>query len=142
MLAPVVEKLGYDLLGIEQNSSGRNTLLRLYIDNEDGIGLDDCERVSDQVTGLLDVHDPIRGSYTLEVSSPGLDRPFFTLDQIRRYCGRTISLVLRQKLQGRRKFTGRILSVEANEIVINVDGMDLNVAAENIDKARLVPEKI
>lgn len=139
MLRPVVERLGYELLGIEQNTGRRGSMLRLYIDNEDGIGLDDCERVSEQVTGILDVNDPIQGPYTLEVSSPGLDRPLFTLEQIRRYRGHEVILQLRQKLEGRRKLHGEVVAAENEHVVIKADGKEFRVAADNIDKARLVP---
>ena len=139
LLAPVVQALGYELLGIEQLARGRDTLLRLYIDNEAGIGLDDCARVSDQVAGVLDVNDPIKGSYNLEVSSPGFDRPLFTLDHFRRFTGHMVRLNLHDKIAGRRKITGAITAVSENGIEINMDGVAYQVAAENIDKARLVP---
>ncbi len=88
LLQPVVSAMGYEMLGIEQIPQGRDSLVRVYIDSETGISLDDCERVSDQVTGVLDVEDPVKGSYRLEITSPGLDRPLFTLEQCRRYLGR------------------------------------------------------
>lgn len=140
LLEPAVERLGYELLGIELKTRGRDSLVRLYIDNESGISLADCERVSDQVTGVLDVHDPVQGTYTLEVSSPGLDRPLFTMEQIRRFLGHKVKLNLQQKMEGRRKLIGNVESVNADEVVLNVDGRLYVVTADNINMARLVPE--
>ncbi len=140
LLEPVVHALGYELLGIEQLTRGRDTLLRLYIDNEAGIRLDDCARVSDQVAGVLDVNDPIKGSYNLEVSSPGFDRPLFTLDHLRRFTGHIVRLNLHDKFAGHRKITGEITAVSESGVEINMDGTVYQVSAENIDKARLVPD--
>ncbi|HKK16875.1 MAG TPA: ribosome maturation factor RimP [Gammaproteobacteria bacterium] len=142
LLLPVVDRLGYELLGIEQHARGRDSVLRLYIDKETGIGLDDCARVSEQVAGVLDVHDPVQGSYTLEVSSPGLDRPLFTLEQFRRFCGQRVKVNLHRKLEGRRKLIGEIKSAGTDNVVISADGNIYEVAADNIDKARLVPDSI
>ena len=139
LLGPVVHAMGYELLGIEQLARGHNTLLRLYIDSEAGIGLEDCARVSNQVAGVLDVNDPIKGSYNLEVSSPGFDRPLFTLDHFRRFAGHTVRLNLHDKIAGRRKITGEIIAVSDDGVEVNMDGEVYQVAAENIDKARLVP---
>lgn len=141
LLEPAVKRLGYELLGIELKTQGMDSLLRLYIDNESGISLGDCERVSEQVTGILDVNDPVHGSYTLEVSSPGLDRPLFTMEQIRRFLGHRVKLNLRQKLEGRRKLIGEVESAEADQVVLNVEGRLYEVSADNINTARLVPER-
>lgn len=142
LLQPVVDRLGYELLGIEQVARGKDSLIRLYIDSETGIRLDDCERVSEQVSGVLDVRDPIRGSYRLEVSSPGLDRPLFTLEQFRRFRGHKVRVSLHRKLEGRRKLIGEIQSAGTDSVVINVDGDSYEVTADNIDKARLVPGSV
>ena len=139
LLGPVVSAMGYEILGIEQHARGRDTLLRIYIDNETGIKIADCARVSDQVAGVLDVNDPIKGSYNLEVSSPGFDRPLFTLDQFRRFTGHMVRLNLHDKIAGRRKITGELTAVSEEGIEINTEGTVYQVAAENIDKARLVP---
>jgi ribosome maturation factor RimP len=139
LLEPVVGAMGYELLGIEQLARGRDTLLRLYIDSETGIRLEDCVRVSDQVAGVLDVNDPIKGSYHLEVSSPGFDRPLFTLDHFRRFTGQVVRLNLHDKVAGRRKITGEITSVSDDGVEISMEGVVYQIAAENIDKARLVP---
>ena len=126
------------MLGIEQLTRGHESLLRIYIDNEYGIKINDCERVSHQVTGILDVHDPIKGSYTLEVSSPGFDRPLFTLEHFRRFIGHPVSVQLHEKAAGRRRLAGTIQAVRDDCIEVNVEGTAYLVKTDNIDKARLV----
>ena len=140
LLEPVILALGYEMLGIEHLTRGHESLLRIYIDNEAGIKLDDCERVSRQVSGLLDVHDLIKGTYTLEVSSPGFDRPLFTLEHFRHFIGHPVRIQLHEMTDGRRKLAGRITAVHGDSVEINVEGSDYPVLAGNIDKARLVPE--
>jgi len=140
MLEPAVNVLGCELVGIELIPQGRRSLLRIYIDKEDGVTIDDCSDVSHQVSGILDVEDPIREQYTLEVSSPGLDRPLFKLEDFDRFSGSQVKLRLRQMLDGRRNFTGRILGVEGESVRVEVDGSPRVFAIVDIDKARLVPE--
>ena len=140
MLEPVVKAIGYELLGIEQLVRGKETLLRIYIDSETGINLDDCARVSEHVTGILDVNDPIKGSYNLEISSPGFDRPLFTLEHFRRFIGQKVRLQLHQKMAGRRKIIGEIIAVNDDSVEISMEGSLYQVVADNIEKARLVPE--
>ena len=140
LLGPLIRAMGYELLGIEQLAQGRHSVIRIYIDRAAGITLSDCEQVSEQVTGLLDVEDPVKGSYNLEVSSPGLDRPLFTLEHFRRYQGSEARVQLRSKLDGRRKLSGRIESVEGETVVIDMDGIVYRVPAELIEKARLVAD--
>lgn len=106
LLAPVVEALGYQCWGIEFLSQGRHSLLRVYIDHADGILIDDCEKVSRQLSGVLDVEDPISDEYTLEVSSPGMDRPLFTLEQFSAHVGEQVKIRLRTPFDGRRNFRG------------------------------------
>lgn len=140
MLEPVICSLGYELLGIEQLVRGKGTLLRIYIDSETGINLDDCARVSEHVTGILDVNDPIKGSYDLEISSPGFDRPLFTLEHFRRFVGQKVRLQLHQKMSGRRKIVGEIIAINDDSVEISMEGSVYRVAADNIEKARLVPD--
>lgn len=104
LIEPVVAGLGYELLGIEYISQGRHSVLRLYIDSEQGIGLGDCEQVSRQVSGVMDVEDPLKGQYVLEVSSPGLDRPLFKAEHYVRYIGETVRIRLRRPVDNQRKF--------------------------------------
>ena len=100
MLAPVVEALGYELWGVELNIHGRHALLRIFIDSENGITVDDCALVSQHASGTLDVADPIASAYTLEVSSPGWDRPLFTPEQYQAYIGERVKLRLVYALKG------------------------------------------
>jgi ribosome maturation factor RimP len=139
LLEPVVTALGYELLGIEHFPRGQGSLLRIYIDSQSGINLDDCARVSERVTGLLDVKDPIRGSYNLEVSSPGFDRPLFTPDHLKRFIGHQVRLKLHRKIAGRRRFKGEIAAVDTHCVRINVDGTDYLIPVDMIDRAHLVP---
>jgi ribosome maturation factor RimP len=140
LLEPAVKALGYELLGIEYMPQGRHSLLRMYIDAEDGIGLEDCEKVSHQVSGILDVEEAIHGQYTLEVSSPGLDRPLFTLDHFRQYLGQTVKLRLSSPVEGRRKFNGVISAVEDDAVVVTVENEPVTLPWNLIEKANLVPE--
>ena len=140
LINPVIEDIGYELLGVEYVASGKHSILRLYIDSANGIGVDDCEVVSRQVSAIMDVEDPITGQYSLEVSSPGIERPLFTLAHYQRFLGHDISLRLFRPIEGRRKFTGSIGSInEVNETMELVTELgpvtiDLNL----IDKANLV----
>ncbi len=131
--------LGYRLLGIEYLPGSRGVLLRFYIDNDAGITLNDCARVSQQVTGVLDVENPVRDIYELEVSSPGLDRPLFTLEQIKQYAGHMVSLKLYEKLQGRMRFRGKVKTVHNGAVVILAEDTEYLIPAGMIKKARLVP---
>jgi len=139
LLEPLIQALGYEMLGIEHSPGGQGSLLRIYIDSEAGIKLADCERVSEQVTGVLDVNDPIRGSYHLEISSPGFDRPLFTLEHFRRFIGHRVRLKLREKIAGRRRISGEITGVGQDGVEVKIDGMNCLIPADVIEKARLIP---
>ena len=140
LLRPTIVGMGYELLGIEFFPQGKGALLRIYIDTPAGVTVEDCERVSHQVGGVLDVEDPISGHYVLEVSSPGLDRPLFTPDQYRRFIGEEITVRLMYPLEGRRKFTGVLQDVVGDDDVIIADGgMEIRLPLKEIEKARLVP---
>ena len=137
LVTPVIAAMGYELWGVEYIPKGKDSLLRIYIDNESGITLDDCVRVSDQLAGVLDVNDPIRGHYDLEVSSPGLDRTLFTLEQFERYRGSEVRIRLRTKLDGRRNFNGTIGEVRDGMVRIIDEGVTYNIPSEDIDKANI-----
>lgn len=139
LLSPVVEALGYQCWGIEFFSQGRHSLLRVYIDHENGILLEDCEKVSRQLSGVLDVEDPISVEYTLEVSSPGMDRPLFTLEQFARHAGDQIKIKLRSPFEGRRNFQGILRGVEDQDVVVLVDDHEYLLPIDMIDKANIVP---
>jgi ribosome maturation factor RimP len=139
LIEPTVEALGYQLWGLEYQGQGRYSILRLFIDKEDGVNVDDCAAVSHHVSGVLDVEDPIDGEYTLEVSSPGMDRPLFSLEQYQAYIGQVVSLRLRVPFEGRRKFKGKINAVEGDDIVIQVDDHEYLLPITLIEKANVVP---
>lgn len=138
MLRPAVEEVGKELLGIEYISAGNQSILRLFIEHENGIDVDDCAEVSRQVGAILDVEDPISSEYSLEVSSPGLDRPIFSLAQFQAVIGETINVKLSVPSNGRRKFKGKLETIENDTLIVVVDGQDYELVFNNIDKANLV----
>ena len=138
LITPTIEALGLVLWGIEHGSQGKFSLLRIYIDSENGITIDDCERVSRQVSAILDVEDPITGEYTLEVSSPGMDRPLFTEQQFASYLGEVASVRTRGPIDGRRKFKGKIVEVSDGTVVMEIDGESYQIPHSEIEKAALV----
>jgi ribosome maturation factor RimP len=140
LLEPVVTGLGYELVGVEQQSGGRGGLVRVYIDQEDGVTVDDCALVSEQLSGFLDVENPIRGSYTLEVSSPGFDRPLFTMEHYRRFRGRHVRIRLLRLFEGRRQLSGQLVDSDEDTILIEDDGIEYRIPVNYIDSGRLVPE--
>jgi ribosome maturation factor RimP len=139
MVAPVIEALGYECWGIEFLSQGKHSLLRIYIDHANGILIEDCEAVSRQVSGVLDVEDPISNEYTLEVSSPGMDRPLFTLEQFAAHSGEQVKIKLRVPFDGRRNFQGVLRGVEEQDVVVLVDDHEFLLPIDSIDKANIVP---
>lgn len=147
LIEPVIAALGYELVGTEYLPQGKHSLLRIYIDTPDGIKVEDCERVSHQVSGLLDVEDSIHGQYTLEVSSPGLDRLLFKIEHFDRFVGQKIKVRLKLPLNGQRNFTGKLLGTCDGAVLMQVEAQeksseavqDLAVALEKIEAARLVP---
>ena len=139
LLGPTVEAMGFGLWGIEFNSQGRHSVLRIFIERDSGITADDCAAVSTQVSAILDVEDPITGEYTLEVSSPGMDRRLFRLDQYEAYTGETIDIQLRSPFDGRRKFKGILKGIEGADVVIQIDDDEFLLPHDGIDKARIEP---
>ncbi|WP_223620088.1 ribosome maturation factor RimP [Lysobacter sp. ESA13C] len=153
LLAPTVESLGVELLGVEYLPAAGNAVLRIYIDvpadeaaaGADGaeprsVSIEDCEAVSREVSAQLDVEDPISSNYTLEVSSPGIDRPLFTLEHYRRLVGETVKVALKLPHEGRRRLQGRIVAIEGEQVVFTVEAATFTVPFANIDKGRLVPD--
>ena len=141
LLAPTIVALGYELVGIMRLSQGgHGVLLRIYIDSPNGITLSDCGKVSHQVDGVLSVDSPIQGHYTLEVSSPGLERPLFTLEHFIRFVGHKVKIHLIRPKDGRRNFIGTLQKVQDSDVVIMVDGIEYNLPFERIDKAHIVSE--
>jgi ribosome maturation factor RimP len=139
LLEPSVRQLGYELAVIEFRPGRGRSLLRLYIDSPNGVTVDDCAKVSRQVSAVLDVEDPIPGEYTLEVSSPGLDRPLARQQDFERYAGEKVKLKTAVPVNGRRSFTGRLLGIEAGQVVLDIDGVRIELPWDAIEQARLVP---
>jgi len=141
LIQQVVEPMGYELVGIELLSRQKaSTLLRIYIDSSKGITLEDCTAVSHQVSGVLDVEDPIEENYDLEVSSPGLDRPLFDKEHFDRFKGKKARIRMRMKLNGRRRYEGVLAGVEDNNVILDVEGEKLDLPLDQIETARLIPE--
>ncbi|MBQ0832046.1 MULTISPECIES: ribosome maturation factor RimP [unclassified Marinobacter] len=140
ILQPVVEGLGYEFWGIDYRSQGYQSLLRVFIDDaENGIGIDDCEKVSRQISGVMDVEDPIKTEYTLEVSSPGMDRPLFRPEHYQAFVGHQVQIRLRMAFDGRRKFQGLIKAVEGDDVVVIVDDHEYLLPFDSIEKAHIIP---
>ena len=138
MLMGAVEDLGCELWGIECQRAGRFLTVRLFIDKDGGVTVEDCADVSRQVSAILDVEDPIADKYNLEVSSPGLDRPLFTLAQYQRFIGEEIVVHLRIPMSDRRKWQGTLVKIEGDVLTLMVDGQPNAFAFGNIQKANVV----
>jgi len=138
LIEPTVQALDLELWGVEHASQGKYSVLRIFIEREAGVTIDDCERVSRQVSAIFDVEDPIAGEYTLEVSSPGMDRLLFTPQQFQRYRGEEVSVRMRTPVDGRRKFKGTLTDVVDDIIHIQVDGSDFELPHGDIEKANIV----
>ena len=138
MLQGAVENFGCELWGIECQRAGRFMTVRLFIDKESGVTVDNCADVSRQVSAILDVEDPIADKYNLEVSSPGLDRPLFTLLQFERYIGQDIAVHLRIPVMERRKWQGKLERIENDMVTLIVDGQEQVLVFGNIQKANVV----
>jgi ribosome maturation factor RimP len=133
-----IESLGYMLVGIEYIKNGPDTVLRIYIDSDQGISIEDCERVSHQVNGILEVEDPISSAYSLEVSSPGFDRPLFKQRDFERFIGVEAKIAMKLPIQGRRNFKGILHGFSEGNILIEVDGEIYDLPLTKVSKARLV----
>lgn len=133
-----IESLGYELVGVEYIKNGVNTVLRLYIDAEQGIGIEDCERVSHQVSGILEVEDPISSAYALEVSSPGFDRPLFKERDFVRFIDSEVKISMKLPIQGRRNFKGVLHGFSDGDILVEVDGEIYELPLTKLAKAKLV----
>ena len=139
LLEPTIERLGYELTDLELKLGGRDGLLRLFIDKDDGIDLEDCEAVSRQVSSILDVEDPLPGHYSLEVSSPGLDRTLTKPAHFQRFMGEDVRVKLRFPMDGRRNFRGALRAADEQHIEVEVDGESFSLPLATIESARLVP---
>lgn len=140
LLSKLVTTMGYEYVGCELHSQGRGSVLRIFIDHENGITVDDCSRVSRQVSAMLDVEDPIQGQYDLEVSSPGLDRPLFELAHYQKYVGSRVKIRVRVPLEERRNFVGTLTRVDGENIHVVTDEKEVVLSFTNIDKAKIIAE--
>jgi len=137
LLGPTVNDMGYELWGCEYLSQGKHSLLRIYIDKADGIGIEDCQEVSHQISALLDVEDPIPGNYSLEVSSPGIPRPLFSSWQYQRYIGQEVQVKTFKPVGGKRKILGTIVSASEGSLLLKINNEDQELLFSNIVKANL-----
>jgi ribosome maturation factor RimP len=140
LLEPSVVALGYELVDVELNLSRGHGLVRLFIDADAGITLEDCEQVSHQVSGVLDVENPIASGYRLEVSSPGLDRKLVKPEHFDRFAGELIKARLKRLIDGRRRVQGQLVQRQGERIQIRSDEDEIWIALADIDVARLVPQ--
>lgn len=139
ILGPGVQARGFTLVDVDLAGSPRHPTVRVYIDGPRGVTVDDCAEVSRQLSAILDVEDPIPGSYTLEVSSPGLDRPLVTPEDFRRFRGEVVKVRMHHPVQGRKNFTGVLAEVAADHVVVKVDEERFDLTFDDIERARLVP---
>ena len=138
LLQPVVESMQYEFVGLEFLSGANPSVLRVYIDQEEGITVDDCADVSRQISAVLDVEDPIASEYNLEVSSPGLNRPLFTAYHYQKVVGERIKVQTRIPVEGRRKLTGNLLSADDSQIEMEIDNSQVTLSINDIDKGKLI----
>lgn len=141
LVAPAIEALGMDLWGCEYIPAGKDSTLRIYIDRPGvGVTVDDCAKVSRQVSAIMDVEDPISAAYLLEISSPGMDRPLFKPEHYTPYIGKTVNVRARSPIMGRRKFKGELIQAGQDQIEVEVDREVYEIPFSSIDKASLVVE--
>ena len=139
LFEPVVESMGYELVGVEFLGAGGHGTLRVYIDRDSGVSLDDCAAISHQISGILDVEEPIKQAYDLEVSSPGIDRPLFKLADFERFAGKMAKIKLAVGLLGRKNFKGELQGVaDSKLVIIEVDGEVYDLPYADIARANLV----
>jgi ribosome maturation factor RimP len=140
LVEPLLGNLGYELVDLELSAGRGAGMVRVFIDRPTGVGIEDCERVSREVSALLDVHDPMPGAYRLEVSTPGLDRVLRTPAHFERFLGAQLEAELAAPREGRRRFTGRLARAGAAGIELEVEGAQVPLSYAEIYRARLVPE--
>lgn len=141
LLTPLVTDLGLEFVGIEYSPSRGSSMLRVFIDApERPVTIEDCERVSREISALMDVNDPIEGHYTLEVSSPGIDRPLFTIEHFTHFIGSRAKVNVALPIDGRQRFSGEIKAVDGDRIHLDQDGKEVQITHANVVKARLVPD--
>lgn len=139
LIRPTIESLGFELWGFDYNTQGNYTTLRIYVDGTEGKGitLDQCAIVSREVSAVLDVEDPINTRYQLEVSSPGIDRTLYTIDQFKKYIGENVKIKLQSAQNGRRQFEAEIIKIEDDTLYLKAENDAFNIAFCDIQKAKL-----
>lgn len=142
LFAPIVEGLGFTLWGVEYRHSQHHALVKVYIDHEDGITVDNCSDVSHQISGILDVEDPISVAYTLEVSSPGVERPLMRPEHYLKYIGQEIKVRLSWAINERKNFLGKLTQASDDDITINVDGELFELPLNAVKRANLIYREI
>ena len=140
LVEPLLSGLGYELVDLECSGSRGSSLVRIFIDRAAGVGIEDCELISREVSALLDVHDPVPTAYRLEVSTPGFDRVLRTPAHFARFQGAQLEVELAAPRDGRRRYTGRLLQSDASGLELAVDGAQVALAYPEVFRARLVPE--
>lgn len=140
LIAPIIQELGLELVDVEYIKEGAHWYLRLYVDKEEGIDLDDCANVSHSVSALFDQNDPISQAYMLEVSSPGLERPLKKDEDYIRFQGKLIRIRTKVPFQGYREFTGYLLGLENDEIIIEYEKEKAQIPRNIIEKVNLALE--
>ncbi len=139
-LSSLVNNIGYEFVGCELHRQGRHSVLRVYIDSENGITLDDCSKVSYEMSAMLDVEDPIAGQYSLEISSPGIDRPLFELTHYQKQIGKKIKVRVRTPIENTRNFVGVLLRVEGNILSLLTDNGEVALPFSDIEKAKTIAD--
>ncbi|EDY87494.1 conserved hypothetical protein [gamma proteobacterium HTCC5015] len=140
LIEPVVQDLGYELVGVDFRANASPAVLCVYIDRDEGVNIDDCAKISREVSAVLDVEDPITSAYNLEVSSPGLDRPLFRESDFVKYKGHLAKVKLSIPYEERRNFKGQLNGVEDGMVLLIVDNEEYLLPYEQIEKANLVPQ--
>lgn len=138
VVSPLIEPSGYELVDVEHKKEGANWVLRLFIDHEDGIDLDDCQWVSNTISDKLDEADPIPHAYFLEVSSPGIERPLKNPKDFDRFKGHNVLIKSFAPIDGKKEFLGELVGLKDDNAVIIQGDVEINIPLNQIAKARLV----
>lgn len=138
LISPSIQALGFELWGLVYVQQGRTAILRIFIDGPTGVNIDDCARVSRQCSSVLDVEAPIQSAYTLEVSSPGIDRQFFEPAQYARFVGQKLKVKLYQAFNERKQWVGLLLAATPENITMEFDGQPVVLAFSDIDRANIL----
>ena len=139
MFEPVIESMAYELVCVELTGSGNGTILRVYIDADKGITVDDCKAVSYQLSGILEVEDPLQSQYALEISSPGLDRPLVKPEHFKQFVGDLVKIRSTEAVLGRKNFKGILESFDGEYLCVAVDNEVYEIPFDLVEKANLVP---